>query len=468
MKKWRVIIAGCLLFVLVVGSVVMEENGALVFQMASRFICEHEVKEANAKEIIHMAGVSLEDNCASEVITGGAVEVTTGPAVQPTLEPVEFTAKFEKKQVKLYPKESTKNPLVIPAGQKYDEISWSVSSKQYAKISKDGTVTLKNAGEGKKVKVFATVNYTRNEKKYKKKFTYEVLGQCKVKKLQLSINKNYVFVGKKMKIKAVCKPQKASNKKIKWTSSNKKYATITKKGVICPKAAGAGKTVTFTGKTMDGSNLEKTISVRIIDLSKPMVALTFDDGPSESHTSRIVKCLKNNDARATFFVLGSRINTASAQTLIKSSVLNGNEIASHTYSHKWLPGLSAGQLQWEANETNKRIKAITGMEPELVRPPYGSISSTVSQNIHAPLILWSIDTLDWKSRNASKVIASVMGRVKDGDIILMHDIYQSTADAVDVIVPQLVNRGYQLVTVSELATYKKAKLQDGKTYCNIP
>lgn len=466
MKKLLVSITGIVLFVAIVFGVAFEDNRGLAMEMIASF-SNVQVGKSYGKEIIYKAKIALGNAEKEEVVTGSGIDVVTGPSVEVTSEPIDFRAKFQKKKVKLYPEKCISNPLLIADGQSYDRISWSVNKKKYASVSKKGQVKLKKAGEGKKVKVYATVVYIRNNKEYKKKYSYEVLGQRRVKKVVLSGKQNYVFVGKELKIKASCKPEKASNKKLKWTSSNKKYATIDKKGVIHPKAAGAGKTVTFTAKTTDGSKIKECISVRIIDLNKPMIALTFDDGPSEVYTARIVNKLAEYDARATFFVLGSRLYTSFAGDILKKTVANGNEIASHTYSHKLLPGLSASQLQWESAQTTNRIKALTGTEAVLTRPPYGSVNGTVLQSIHTPMILWSIDTLDWKSRNANMVVSAVMGSVKDGDIILMHDLYRSTADAVDILVPALVKKGYQLVTVSELATYKKAKLQSGRTYSSI-
>ena len=195
--------------------------------------------------------------------------------------------------------------------------------------------------------------------------------------------------------------------------------------------------------------------------------LTFDDGPSYEYTSRIVNQLEKYDGHATFFVLGSHLGGRNIRKLIEKSVENGNEIASHTYDHRNLATLNTAQLQWQFTQTAQKIQAFTGKYPALVRPPYGSYGTTVQQVSTVPLILWSIDTRDWQTRNTSSTVNCVLNQVKDGDIVLMHDIYDTTASAAEQIIPELAKRGYQMVTVSELATYKKAKLQAGKNYSAI-
>lgn len=394
------------------------------------------------------------------VVTDGGITVTKEPE-----ESVELEAAFDKKTIKLYPNESIKNALWIKGS--YDKIQWSVSNKKYASITQKGTVTLKKQGVGKNITVTAKITYTRGEETYIKSLSYVVKGQRSVTKLSIFANQNYVFVKKRLRLSVKYFPKNASNGKVTWSSSNKKYATISKKGVIHPNKAGAGKTVIFTAKAVDGSKIKQSIAIRVIDPGKPMVALTFDDGPSYTYTSRIVNQLKKYDGRATFFVLGCKLGDAKVQSLVKKSFAYGNEIASHTYNHKQLSTLSAEDIKWESEATKSAIKKITGSNPLLTRPPYGAYNETVKANVDTPLILWSIDTRDWQTRNADSTVASVLQSVQDGDIVLMHDIYDATASAAERLIPELINRGYQLVTVSELATYKKAELLQGQSYSAI-
>ena len=198
-----------------------------------------------------------------------------------------------------------------------------------------------------------------------------------------------------------------------------------------------------------------------IDKNKPMIAFTFDDGPNYN-TAKIVNILAKYNARATFFVLGSRI--AENENIIKKMVANNMEIGNHTYSHKLLSRLPASKIKEEIAKTNKLIFSITGTTPSLVRPSYGSFSKKIKKSIKYPLIIWNIDTMDWKYHNSEKIANNILRKAKDGDIILMHDIYSATVNAVDIVVPKLIEKGYQIVTVSELFYYKDITLEKGKVY----
>ena len=119
------------------------------------------------------------------------------------------------------------------------------------------------------------------------------------------------------------------------------------------------------------------------------------------------------------------------------------------------------------DKTNDLVKDITGYGVSLLRPPYGAISDIMKKQLEMPMILWNIDTLDWKTRNAEKTIESVMEDVKDGDIILLHDIHSETIDAAIELIPMLLEEGYQLVTVSEMAATKGIVLEAGKKYTDF-
>lgn len=189
-----------------------------------------------------------------------------------------------------------------------------------------------------------------------------------------------------------------------------------------------------------------------IDPQKPMLALTFDDGPSNQYTASILDALKDNQASATFFVLGS--NAARNPALLQRMVLEGNEIGNHTYSHKQLTTLSKGRIEEEIVATQESIFNITHLYPDLIRPPYGSKNDMVLQCAQGKqLVAWTMDTQDWKYRDAKRIVSYVEENVKDGDIILMHDVYATTAQAATILIPLLKDLGYQLVTVSELYAY---------------
>ena len=198
-----------------------------------------------------------------------------------------------------------------------------------------------------------------------------------------------------------------------------------------------------------------------IDINKKMIALTFDDGPNYN-TSKILEILNKYNVRATFFVLGSKINHN--EKIIKTMDEYGMEIGNHTYSHKLMTKMDSDSIIKEINDTNNLVYEVIGKYPKLVRPSYGSFNKKIKESINMPIIIWNIDTLDWKSHNSEKIVSRVMNKVSDGDIILMHDIYSATVKAVDILVPKLISEGYQLVSVSELFYYKNINLENGKIY----
>mgnify|MGYP002524124900 FL=1 len=193
------------------------------------------------------------------------------------------------------------------------------------------------------------------------------------------------------------------------------------------------------------------------------VALTFDDGPSRDNDGTILETLQANGAHATFFVLGNRARVDG--DIMQMITGAGCEIASHSWDHPQLSKLKWKKVKSQIDRTDKIVaKLLNGYEISLLRPPYGSISKTMRKKIKKPMILWSLDTEDWKSRNAKKVFNRVKKEVKDGDIILMHDIHPETAQAIKKIVPWLSEQGYDMLTVSELMARKGKNLEEGKAY----
>lgn len=194
--------------------------------------------------------------------------------------------------------------------------------------------------------------------------------------------------------------------------------------------------------------------VKNIDPNQPMIALTFDDGPTKKYTTAILDALKENQASATFFVLGSR--ASDFPEILQRMILEGNEIGNHTYSHKQLTTLSKENIEEEITHTQESIHDVTNQYPNMIRPPYGSKNEDVMQCAEGKkIVTWSLDTEDWRSRNTETIVNKVLKQVKDGDIILMHDLYASTAEAAIILIPKLKDMGYQLVTVSELYDYGK-------------
>lgn len=223
-------------------------------------------------------------------------------------------------------------------------------------------------------------------------------------------------------------------------------------------------------QTADSSDSQQTpqlpAGIRALDPSRPMIALTFDDGPYAPVGNRIMDVMNQYGGKCTFFMVGNRVPSYQAE--VQRMVNEGFEVANHTQDHKYLNQLGADAIRAQVEACNNTIQAVTGVRPTLMRLPGGNKNSTVLANVNMPIILWNVDTKDWKNRNAQSVINSVMGNVKDGDIILMHELYTSTAEAVEALVPALTAQGFQLVTVSELSYYKGIALNPGQIYHSIP
>lgn len=193
---------------------------------------------------------------------------------------------------------------------------------------------------------------------------------------------------------------------------------------------------------------------KTIDINKPLVALTFDDGPSK-YTNEILDILKDNGICATFFVLGNKVPYGQ-ETLLKM-LENGNEIGNHTYNHKWLAHLDEIEIKNQISKTQEVIFEYTRYLPKVFRPSYGDIPKEMRKEINLEVTLWNVDTLDWKLKNKKQIIKRATKNTKDGDIILMHDTYKRTKDALPEIINTLKKKGFQFVTISELNEIKKLR-----------
>ena len=212
-------------------------------------------------------------------------------------------------------------------------------------------------------------------------------------------------------------------------------------------------------------------SVVTYNPDKKHVALTFDDGPNADTTKIVLEALKKNNCRATFFIVGKNV-TGKTNALVKMEKDLGCELGNHSFDHARLPGLiteeeveseeseASGEpevklnteaAQAELDKTDEAVKAAAGVRPTVCRAPYGEWSDAVLSLMNRPHILWSLDTLDWKYRDTERLIEVVRDSRQDGDIILMHDIHETTANAIDQICQDLTEDGYETVTVTELA-----------------
>lgn len=193
-----------------------------------------------------------------------------------------------------------------------------------------------------------------------------------------------------------------------------------------------------------------------------LVCFTFDDGPYAPVTNKILDTLEKYNGRATFFVVGDRADTYSDE-IIRASKM-GCEIGTHTYSHVNLNSLSVSEMQEEIKKSCDAISKYTGKKVKVLRPPEGAANDTVKANVGMPMVLWSVDSRDWDYRNADKDYQTVMDNVFDGSIVLMHDLYPATADAVARLIPELAKQGYKFVTFSELMKIRGVDVEPGEKY----
>lgn len=178
------------------------------------------------------------------------------------------------------------------------------------------------------------------------------------------------------------------------------------------------------------------------------IALTFDDGPHPYYTRQLLKGLKERNVKVTFFITGQ--NVEAYPEIVKEIYADGHLIGNHTYSHIQLTSGNAESFKQEIVKTNEVIKEVTGEDTIYIRPPYGSWNKEFEKELNMFPVLWTIDPLDWCSSNVSCIVKTVCAKAGENDIILMHDQYKTTVTAALEIVDNLMEEGYEFVTVDEL------------------
>lgn len=189
------------------------------------------------------------------------------------------------------------------------------------------------------------------------------------------------------------------------------------------------------------------------------VSLTFDDGPGP-YTARLLDTLKARGARATFFMLGENVHAH--RDVVRRMAMEGHEVANHSWSHPDLTTLPAAEVRSQIRRTQQAIKDASGVAPTLTRPPYGATNEQVGRAVGMPLIMWSVDTLDWRHRSAARDARVGIKEPERGGVVLYHDIHKPTVDAIPEVVDGLKKRGFTLVTVTEL--FQGERLAPGHSY----
>jgi peptidoglycan-N-acetylglucosamine deacetylase len=202
---------------------------------------------------------------------------------------------------------------------------------------------------------------------------------------------------------------------------------------------------------------QSQITFNSVHVDGPYIALTFDDGPSEKLTPKLLDILAARHIKATFFVIGQ--NVAEHPEIVKRALKEGHEIGNHSWSHPNLAKMSDESVRRELKKTDDAITEACATRPTLVRPPYGSITPRQKRWIHEEfgyrIILWDVDPLDWKRPGAKVVTSRIMKETRNGSIVLSHDIHPGTIESVPETLNELEAKGFKFVTVSELISMVK-------------
>ena len=195
--------------------------------------------------------------------------------------------------------------------------------------------------------------------------------------------------------------------------------------------------------------------------NKKMVALTFDDGPDPNTTPQALEILKRYGVKGTFFMLGK--NVSAYPEVVQKVHKDGHAIGIHTWNHPVLTNIPLDEAKHEIMDTKDIIQKVTGIQTNITRPPYGSINKADQYAVDQVFIMWDVDTLDWKSHNTDAILQEVKKEVRPGSIILMHDIHQTSIDALPTVIEYLQSQGYTLVTVDELLDHQ---IENHRIYYN--
>ncbi len=207
------------------------------------------------------------------------------------------------------------------------------------------------------------------------------------------------------------------------------------------------------------SNIASEIDLTYTATETKYIAITFDDGPNPVYTPQILDILAENDAKATFFILGLEINDKTGDIILKA-YQEGHEIGNHTEDH-----LSFNDMNFETAKeqllcTDEKIEEITGEAPLLVRPPFGAYSDDDPLDYNRPFILWNLDPEDWNTNDADYIVSHILENANGGDIIVLHDRFESTVNALEHFLPLLQAKGFEFVTVSTLIEIYEGEVQN--------
>ena len=207
--------------------------------------------------------------------------------------------------------------------------------------------------------------------------------------------------------------------------------------------------IKMDGRKTTSVSSDSVRSQNVSDEVKPVVALTFDDGPNASSTPILLDGLKERKVRATFFLIGENVEKDENEKIVKRMYEEGHLIGNHTYRHVDLSKISGREAEKEIKTTDEAIKKITGHETEFIRPPFGAMPEG-EEDPDKIYVKWAVDSLDWVTKDTEKIVEKVTADTKEGDVILMHDCYGESVEAALQIVDIMEKQGYEFVTADEL------------------
>lgn len=378
------------------------------------------------------------------------VQITAAPAM-----PKELKASAEKQVITL-----RWEPVEHATG--YEVRLYNEETKKYEEIATQKETTyVYTAPEYKdaefKFGVYAYLQSGWTQKFYSEKAA-KVTAKVETEKVTLNRERFSVEIGKTGEIKAKVTPNESVP--VTWTSDNTAVATVDAEGRVSGHAEGTAVITASTAET----KAECTVIVKekIAVPEGKLIAITFDDGPSAKYTGKLLDALKKHDAKATFFLVGR--NVAGNEDLIKRMLNEGHEVGNHSWSHADLASISKKEMQAEVDKTDKAIYKASGSYPSVFRAPYGSLSDALLDHIDVPSIYWSVDTLDWQTKDKKYVQKQILNNAYDGAIILLHDIHETSVDGAIAAIEKLQDEGYTLVTVSQLLSRNGGGVDAGVTY----
>ena len=343
----------------------------------------------------------------------------------------------------------------VPDSKFTTGLEFSLSDDQPVKIDGNGKVTAIAPGT-------ATVTA---ETYNGHKATCEITVADAPHKIGVSVFNDKLYVGTVCELK-VSLPKDTAAKGIQFESDNSQVVAVGRNGKLTALSPGKAK-VTATAYNGASASCQITVSEKPyyirtdLDTDKPMIAFTFDDGPNVASTGIILKALEQYGCSATFFIVGERMSNSLHAGCVKEMVENGFELGNHTFDHNHY---GTEVTVDDITKCTDMMLKVTGQSPSLFRPTGGYMTDTITASCNAPIILWNIDTEDWMDKNADDVYEQLVSGLNGGDVVLMHDLFPGTAEAVERAVPVLVKNGYQIVNVSELAYYYGITLESGKAY----